>query len=241
MSEKNLVQIFNLINNELQEAPNEEQLSDKENEMYADMQNLKESLGEYFIDKIIEGQSKFNYTEKNLIGLNKYLYVFDNKKDFENAYKILEKYGQVVEVFIDNAYGFEFKENIKILDEQPKFSEESIKSIKSGLANYYKIETTIEDENISQIRDEKGDFGVELYEKYYDLYKENGTYEIYDFIDSFCYGNTTVIKQYLDEIIKYFEENKNIEKDEIIDAINEIEQDKEKLKEYEMKRENLQL
>ncbi len=241
MSEKNLVQIFNLINNELQEAPNEEQLSDKENEMYANMQNLNESMADYFVNKIIEGENEINYKEKRLIGLNKYLYVFDNKKDFENAYNILKKQGQVKEIFIDNEYGFEFKENIKILDEQPSFSKESMESIKSKLSHFYGIETTVGDENICQIQNEMGDLGVELYEKYYDDYKENGMYEIYDFIDAFCYGNTTEIKQYLDEIIKYYENNQSINENERNNSIEEIEKDKERISEYEHQNESLQL
>ena len=234
MSRDNLIKIYNLINDELETAPNEEQLSDKENEMYADMQNLKESLGEYFVDKIIEEQNRIKYTERKLIGLNKYLYVFNNEKDFKNAYKVLEKRGQVAEVFINNAFGIEFKENIRIFDEKPIFSEESKRSIEEKLSYLYGVETTIGDENISQIKNEMGDLGVELYEKYYDLYKENGMNEIYDFIDSFCYGNTTEIKQ-------YYKGNKEIDKNEKINLIKEINADKKRILKYEEQRENLQL
>lgn len=233
INENNLIQIYNLINKELSEAPDEEDLSEKDNEMYADMQNLKESLEEHFVDKIIEEQNKINYKERKLIGLNKYLYVFDNQKDFQNAYNILEKQGQVVEVFINNEYGFEFKKDSKILNENTTFSEESMISLNSKLSNYYGIDTTIGDENVFQIRNEMGEIGVRLYEKYYDFYKENGMSEIYDFIDSFCYGNTTEIKQYLDEIIEFYKYNKDIDKDEGIITIKEIENDKEELLKYE--------
>jgi len=54
----------------------------------------------------------------DLIGLNRYLYVFDTKERFETAYKILSKIGIVEERFINNEYALEFKEPIKILEEE---------------------------------------------------------------------------------------------------------------------------
>lgn len=48
MMKKRLKEIHILIKEELEHAPNEESLSDDENNMYAEMQNLKESLEQLF-------------------------------------------------------------------------------------------------------------------------------------------------------------------------------------------------
>ncbi|MBE5820185.1 MAG: hypothetical protein E7310_05175 [Clostridiales bacterium] len=57
------------------------------------------------------------------IGLNRYLYVFDTKEKFESAYTILSKIGQVEERFINNEYAIEFKEPIKILEEEEEIND----------------------------------------------------------------------------------------------------------------------
>ena len=57
-------------------------------------------------------------TSRELIGLNRYLYVFDTEEKFKTAFKILSQKGQVEERFINNEYALEFKEPIKILEEE---------------------------------------------------------------------------------------------------------------------------
>lgn len=63
-------------------------------------------------------KEKIEYISKELIGLNRYLYVFDTKERFQSAYKILSQKGKVEERFINNEYALEFKEPIKILEEE---------------------------------------------------------------------------------------------------------------------------
>lgn len=49
--------------------------------------------------------------QKEMIGLNTYLYIFDlDKKDlFISKQKELSKYGAITQVYINNAYAFEIK------------------------------------------------------------------------------------------------------------------------------------
>ena len=102
MNKNRLVKIYNLLNSELWELPYENNMSDIESDMYAKMQKLKESLTYYFVDEIMKTKKHFEYTECKMIGLNKYLYVFDNEKDFKTAYQELEKIGTVKEVFLSD-------------------------------------------------------------------------------------------------------------------------------------------
>lgn len=61
---------------------------------------------------------KIECVSKELIGLNRYLYVFDSEESFKTAYSILSQKGEVEERFINNEYALEFKEPIKILEEE---------------------------------------------------------------------------------------------------------------------------
>lgn len=61
---------------------------------------------------------KIKYVSKELIGLNRYLYVFNSEESFKIAYSILSQKGEVEERFINNEYALEFKEPIKILEEE---------------------------------------------------------------------------------------------------------------------------
>lgn len=241
MNNNRLTEIYNLIQDELNEAPEDDAISDEISEMYSEMQNLKESLTNYFVNYIVENKKHFEFNEQMLIGLNKYLYTFDNKKDFDIAYSELGKIGTVKEVFINNEYGIEFKEDKRVLDDRVDFSEISLRDIENNLSIYYGIPVTLGDENTCQIQNEMGEIGVKVYEKYYDWYKEKGQYDIYGYIDAFCYGNITDIKEYLDEVIK---DTKETEKDvkTRISVISEVEKDIEELEEYVKQRdENIEL
>lgn len=241
MNNNRLTKIYNLIQEELNETPEDETISDRISKMYSDMQNLKETLTNYFINYLTENKKYFEYKEQRLIGLNKYLYIFDTKEDFEIAYNELEKIGTVNEIFINNKYGLEFKEDKRILDDREEFSEISLRNIKENLSKYYGIPVTFGDENVCQIQNEMGDIGVEIYEKYFEWYKEKGQYDIYEYIDAFCYGYITDIKEYLNEIIKDTEENEeNLETR--INVISEIKKDIKSLEEYtNQKEENIEL
>lgn len=89
------------------------------------------------------------------------------------------------------------------------------------------IPVTIGDENIDQIQKEMGNLGVEIYERYYDWYKEYGMYEIYDYIDAFCYGKINDIQEIIDEVIEYTSQNEEINPDEKIKIIKQAELYKE--------------
>lgn len=89
------------------------------------------------------------------------------------------------------------------------------------------IPVTIGDENIEQIQKEMGNLGVEIYERYYDWYKQNGMYEIYDYIDAFCYGKIKDIQEIIDEVIDYTSKNNEIETKEKIKIIKQAELYKE--------------
>lgn len=143
MGNNRLIEIYNLIQEELEESPEDEVLSDDEIDMYADLQNLKESLTDYFAKLVIKNKEHFEYKEITLIGLNKYLYTFSDKKNFDIAYKELGKIGTVSEVFVNNEYALEFKENTRILDENKKFSEKSMQDIEEHLDKCYGVRTTI--------------------------------------------------------------------------------------------------
>jgi len=51
--------------------------------------------------------------EKQLIGLNTYLYTFGlrDRDKFEQKMKLMKKTGRVAEVFINNGYAFEYKKH----------------------------------------------------------------------------------------------------------------------------------
>ena len=240
MIQNRLVKIYNILNTELLEAPPEDCISEIENNMYADMQNLKESLTDYFLDEILKTKKHFEYTECKMIGLNKYLYVFENEKDFKTAYKELGKIGEVKEIFLNNEWGLEFKQNKRIIDENEEFSDLSKEYIENRLEKYYGIPITICDENLSQIHNEIGDLGVSIYKEYYDWYRENGMYEYTDYIDSFCYGKIDEIKSYLDEVINFTENDKEMDNENKLLVIEQAKKYQEQLSEYErMKEEEL--
>ena len=52
--------------------------------------------------------------KKKYIGLNTFLYVFDNSVRMERYRARLQRFGFIVKVFIDNAYGFELRVNRSI-------------------------------------------------------------------------------------------------------------------------------
>lgn len=59
-------------------------------------------------------KTKFKYKFKKLIGYYRYFYEFDIKGDFNVAREILEKTGQVTEIFINNSYALEYREGRRI-------------------------------------------------------------------------------------------------------------------------------
>lgn len=50
--------------------------------------------------------------EKEMIGLNRYIYTFKDKETMQKYYAKLKNKGTIQEIFINNGYGFEFKKNI---------------------------------------------------------------------------------------------------------------------------------
>lgn len=118
--------------------------------------------------------------------------------------------------------------NIDLNDNDIKKSVEGILSMAMG------IPVTIGDENIDQIQKEMGNLGVEIYDRYYSWYSENGVYEINDYIDAFCYGKINDIKEMLDEIIDFTKKDKGLNEDEKIKTIKQVELYKEFLGEGEI-------
>lgn len=89
------------------------------------------------------------------------------------------------------------------------------------------IPVTIGDENIEQIQKEMGNFGVEIYERYYNWYSEHGLYDIYEYIDAFYYGKIEDIQEILDEVIDYTKQNNEMESEEKMKIIKQAELYKE--------------
>lgn len=85
------------------------------------------------------------------------------------------------------------------------------------------IPVTIGDENIDQIQKEMGNLGVEIYERYYNWYSEHGQYDIYEYIDAFCYGKIEDIQEILDEVIDYTKQNNEMESEEKMKIIKQAE------------------
>lgn len=103
------------------------------------------------------------------------------------------------------------------------------------------LPVTTDDQNQIFIRKELGDFGVSIYQKYYDWYRKNGMYKYTDYIDSFCYGKIDEIKGYLDEIITFTENNKEMTDESKLFVIEQVNEYKAKLSEYEKIKEEQEL
>ena len=239
MNRSRLVNIYNILHEELSEAPSEnDELSKIEADIYIDMHNLKEILTQYFVLENTSNKKVFEYAECNMIGLNRYAYTFNNNEELVKAKNFLSKVGSVKEIFLNNEYGLEFKEDEKLVkEEMGEFSQLSLRELEKGFEEEMGLTVTIGDENIEQIQEEIGKVGVDIYNKYYDWYAKNGNYDFYDYIDSFCYGNIDEIKEYLNEVIEYT--NKNNISDYKNDIL-EVQKDIEELSKLQMKRETVQ-
>ena len=77
-------------------------------------------------ERIYNDEEEFEYISKAMFGLNKYVYTFKTREDYDKAYKILESQGNIIETFVNNAYGFEFWEykDFSIKDEENIENEE---------------------------------------------------------------------------------------------------------------------
>lgn len=91
-------------------------------------------------DRIYNDEEEFEYISKAMFGLNKYVYTFKTKEDYDKAYKILESQGNIIETFVNNAYGFEFWEykDFSIQDEENIENEEYTTTNRKVLFNFSK-------------------------------------------------------------------------------------------------------
>ena len=49
--------------------------------------------------------------QREMIGLNRFLYTFTDYKDYEKTKELLKDKGAITIIYINNGYGFEFKRN----------------------------------------------------------------------------------------------------------------------------------
>lgn len=174
-------------------------------------------------------QSNFEKKYKELLG--EYTMFTVEKELLELEERDIEKYS-------DLNYNKETKEFELSIDKEKIdnffityrcYPQNVMRTIEKRFFEEYQIPITVGDENIEQIQKELGDLGVTIYLKYYDWYKENGEYEFFDYIDSFCYGNIDNIKDILDEVITYTETDNETETQEKLGIIIQAEELKKKL------------
>lgn len=226
MNEK-LNQIYKIIKETISKYSTEYIVKEMKLNTHDTQGNVKENLADDIMEMYFkENNEPFRYVEENMIGINKYQYIFDNQKDFEKAFYILKSKGQVEITIVNNMIGINYKIPNEVFKKSIYFPEKIFKEIENEIFNIYGESITLGDEKIPKIKEELGEIGAILYNKYYNWYNEYGYYDIYDYVDAFYVGNIDEIKEKLDEIIDCATKRDDINKNEKILIIQEVEEDK---------------
>ncbi len=183
--------------------------------------------------------NNFENKYKDLLG--EYSMFTVDKKSLELEEEIIKKYPEF-------DYNNETKK-INLVVDKNKIEDffrrycyrKTINDIEKILFYHFGIPITIGDDNIPMIQKNLGDLGVSIYQKYYDWYKDNGKYEYTDYTSSFYYGKIDEINEYLDEVIEFTEQNKEISPENKLLVIEEANKYKEKILEYKRTKEEQEI